>query len=124
LLAASLQNVTKNHIGIKEVLENNVPYDYGITLAYDTSISTLDLAVHLFYFHSWPCAFVRREEIRPIPITCGQYHPFGYAEFHLARRKVGYQDGQAANELFRIVSGFYSREDVTSFRSDIQRELQ
>ena len=54
-----------------------------------------------------------------------QDHPFADAEFHLARGKVGTQDDQSANKIFRLVGAFDTGEDVASpFAAQAERELQ
>jgi hypothetical protein len=51
------------------------------------------LAVPLFHFHPRPRAFIGREQIRSISVTCRQYHSLGDTELHFSGCKIGYHDG-------------------------------
>src|SRR5512134_3260608 len=46
------------------------------------------LAVPLFHFHPRPSAFIGREQIRSISVTCRQYHSLGYTELHFSGCKI------------------------------------
>jgi len=62
---------------------------------------------------------------RFIRVAGGQHHAFGHAELHLARRQIGHQHGQLADQLLRLVGRFDAGKDVARlFFADIERQLK
>src|SRR5471032_2288308 len=69
-------------------------------------------------FSAWP--WVQDVDARVgflVSSRSGHHHAFGNTELHLARRQVGYQHGQLADQLFRFVGRADAREyiAVTAF---------
>ena len=67
--------------------------------------------------HARGCARHRVEQVQArvgLLVRGGgaQHHAFGHAELHLARRQVGHQHGQLADQLFRLVGRLDARENV------------